>query len=816
MKRVSRFVLTFFLAYVAALGIGHAEDSLGSIQVAVEDFYSGNPISGAQILIAPGDYNGVSDSGGEATFSSITPHRNYQVEVSADGYVDRSAGFVSVEPGAVAEAVVPMKQEASVSGKVTWVNSWLRWLKVPLRSGLVVLGYTENIIGVDIFKVTKVARCDRRGNYLFDGLDEGSYELMALADGFVQVGPVEIDVEAGGTHSQDFGLSRGRGSQVTADILLTDKSREEIAPVIDVPRRVILSGAGSVGAQSLYWIVEQAPEGALVDGDVFVATEYNVVIPAIGDYTFRLVAVDENGVTDSATIDIEGTNVAPEAVASVIPGPSELPLLYDGERYATTSGSTHVMAGETVYLRGLGIDTNLLSPMEYNPGAPGFDVYENKNGNFGASAFTYAWTLEDDEDGDMTSSLSPSAAAQNVSFQIPAGAELGDTFTATLTVTDDLQTQSQPEAVTISVAQEVDESQCAGCHSSQATGHGATAHASEGGATCQDCHGAGSVHVQEGDSNKLTVSNWSGTCGQCHDEFAETQKANHSDPLPFGYFEPTEGRLTTCYRCHYTQGYIGALESGEEFHDFRYDDDALETIPKDSPNISCSICHDPHGADEGNPYGLRTGSTGTACDTCHYEKWHNAILEGLARRFGNGYHYPDKDYSVYRGEGNPHLGEDKCAGCHMSRAIATTDAQGVRKVGGHTLRMRDFGADDILGTEDDLLNLTPCEGCHAGITDFDRNGVQEEMKSLLGELSDLLKGANHDFLPPNEPGSCARCHKGGTVPFDDDPDKVLERAYTNYKLILHDRSYGIHNPGYVKALLNDSIDSVEDYQPSSP
>lgn len=73
MKRVSRFVLTFFLAYVAALGIGHAEDSLGSIQVAVEDFYSGNPISGAQILIAPGDYSGVSDSGGEATFSSITP-----------------------------------------------------------------------------------------------------------------------------------------------------------------------------------------------------------------------------------------------------------------------------------------------------------------------------------------------------------------------------------------------------------------------------------------------------------------------------------------------------------------------------------------------------------------------------------------------------------------------------------------------------------------------------------------------------------------------------------------------------------------------
>jgi hypothetical protein len=152
----------------------------------------------------------------------------------------------------------------------------------------------------------------------------------------------------------------------------------------------------------------------------------------------------------------------------------------------------------------------------------------------------------------------------------------------------------------------------------------------------------------------------------------------------------------------------------------------------------------------------------------------------------------------------------------MSRAIATADAEGVRKVGGHTLRMRDFGSDGIPGTEDDLLNLTPCEACHSGITDFDRNGVQGDVKDLLAQLGGLLKGANHDFLPPNQPGSCARCHKGGTIPFEDDPDNVLENAYTNYKLILHDRSYGIHNPDYVKALLNDSIDSVEDYQPSSP
>ena len=59
------------------------------------------------------------------------------------------------------------------------------------------------------------------------------------------------------------------------------------------------------------------------------------------------------------------------------------------------------------------------------------------------------------------------------------------------------------------------------------------------------------------------------------------------------------------------------------------------------------------------------------------------------------------------------------------------------------------------------------------------------------------------------PGSCARCHKGGTVPFIDDPEGILENAYTNYKLILNDRSWGIHNPGYVKKLLQDSISSIQ-------
>ena len=115
-------------------------------------------------------------------------------------------------------------------------------------------------------------------------------------------------------------------------------------------------------------------------------------------------------------ISFAAANIAPEAVPSVIPGPSEIPYIYNNQVLTSTSGSTYVPAGETVYLRGFAIDQTLLSTEEFNPDAPCFDIYENKNGNFSASIFDYDWTLKDKNDTDLTHLLSPSATSENVSF----------------------------------------------------------------------------------------------------------------------------------------------------------------------------------------------------------------------------------------------------------------------------------------------------------------------------------------------------------------------------------------------------------------
>jgi hypothetical protein len=111
---------------------------------------------------------------------------------------------------------------------------------------------------------------------------------------------------------------------------------------------------------------------------------------------------------------------------------------------------------------------------------------------------------------------------------------------------------------------------------------------------------------------------------------------------------------------------------------------------------------------------------------------------------------------------------------------------------------------------DDLLNLAPCQRCHPGATTFDLKGRQSEIYRLWSELGRRLAALNHGRLPGYKPGDkCASCHRGGTLPFDDDPNLVLEQAYTNYKLIGNDRSWGIHNFRYTRQLLEDSLRSLD-------
>ncbi|MBT8442674.1 MAG: hypothetical protein KJO76_09840, partial [Gammaproteobacteria bacterium] len=200
------------------------------------------------------------------------------------------------------------------------------------------------------------------------------------------------------------------------------------------------------------------------------------------------------------------------------------------------------------------------------------------------------------------------------------------------------------------------------------------------------------------------------------------------------------------------------------------------------------------------------------------------VLEASAGEVQNGYEYPNEDYDVF----NAHNTKRKCVLCHLGEQDDAVDANGVRAVGGHTLRMRDPGPNGIVGgfgpaaddpdtnkdpgETDDILHLAACADCHGPVDTFDLNGSQADVHALWENLGDLLLSANDSVLPGVKPGDkCATCHRGGTLPFDDDPALVLENAYTNYKLVMNDRSWGVHNPRYVRKLLEDSIAAVKVY-----
>ena len=65
-----------------------------------------------------------------------------------------------------------------------------------------------------------------------------------------------------------------------------------------------------------------------------------------------------------------------------------------------------------------------------------FDIYGNKNGDWSQSAFSFKWSLRDGNGADQTALLN-STTSQNVHFTVPADAQNGDAFIATLTVTGD-------------------------------------------------------------------------------------------------------------------------------------------------------------------------------------------------------------------------------------------------------------------------------------------------------------------------------------------------------------------------------------------
>ena len=181
--------------------------------------------------------------------------------------------------------------------------------------------------------------------------------------------------------------------------------------------------------------------------------------------------------------------------------------------------------------------------------------------------------------------------------------------------------------VEIPGAEKAGSEQCQQCHSEPAANYRKSFHSMQD-IDCEQCHGAGSLHVAAGAYSKEKMISFrdrsaeasNGVCLSCHAKsehvrnwFSGAHQAQdlkcidchtiHGDAkTEQRAFESRLQLNDNCLRCHKTQ----AAQADLPYHH-----------PIREAKISCVDCHDPHGGDAGN--NLNSANTNDLCFKCHAE-----------------------------------------------------------------------------------------------------------------------------------------------------------------------------------------------------
>jgi hypothetical protein len=250
------------------------------------------------------------------------------------------------------------------------------------------------------------------------------------------------------------------------------------------------------------------------------------------------------------------------------------------------------------------------------------------------------------------------------------------------------------------------------------------------------------------------------SCAVCHthEGFLEVMFTGR-DSLTSALAAPTRIGCETCHSTHVsfdfeTDGQDYALRSTSPVNLITFDteDQRVDIDP------STNLCINCHQSREGAP--SADGDGNFTITSSRYGPHHGPqgnLLEGIdGYEVAGSVSYPGTKSFHHRNSGG-------CISCHMHE-------------GSHTFEP----------------NLASCTDCHDA-TDID--DIQTEVEDLLDQLHDALL----------EEGSITAT--GSTVS-GNYPISVVGATY-NYKLIEEDRSMGIHNPAYIKALLKNSLESLQ-------
>ncbi len=307
----------------------------------------------------------------------------------------------------------------------------------------------------------------------------------------------------------------------------------------------------------------------------------------------------------------------------------------------------------------------------------------------------------------------------------------------------------------------------------------------------------------------------SGTAGciVCHDnsasiELAQTQFAMsaHGSEEAIGVYNYGNRDFSgsDCAMCHVGQGFLEFYETG-----------TITGAPYTNPEgPTCYTCHQIHSTyteadmdltEDGSFTLLMGGGTydkgaGNICAKCHQARLPDPmpVVDGADVTIGSHYgahHSPNANIvagsglyeivgSVSYTAGGFHYNNNSnsCVSCHMAPANGT-DA------GGHTWSMY------YLYHSTETFNFNGCELCHSGESTTrvaEMLTLQADVKAKLDELSLLLQGTG--ILDANE------SQQSGTFAAD------VVGAFIDWDAITQDKSFGMHNPKYVNAILDNCIE----------
>lgn len=296
-------------------------------------------------------------------------------------------------------------------------------------------------------------------------------------------------------------------------------------------------------------------------------------------------------------------------------------------------------------------------------------------------------------------------------------------------------------------------------------------------------------------SRHATGSSWargtSASCAQCHNNegYIDYLSGNFKDANgvqsanPNGY---VVSNAITCTGCHTDHRSFDFVNDGNDFAIRSNDPVKLVIDPSvtidftnDSNKLglsnSCTTCHQPR-----NSYPVPSGTDPIIITSYRYGPHHSpqaTLLEGImGANIAGSVGYP----GIGQNGDNTHRKGSSCTACHMGESTVSTE-------GGHS-----WGA-----------NEDSCLQCHT-------NGAPSEVTGFAADFEKL-----HDLLFAQK-----LIDADGYVLGDDGINRastsnpltatsIEAQVVWNYKTIEEDRSNGVHNPKYIKALLKNSIDAID-------